>query len=55
MGSFFLRLFVVCAVSTFAACASKQPKSSSRIYEGDSPSITYMSERETAGGAVGGR
>ena len=35
------------------ACAGRKPKSSSRIYEGDSPSLRFSSERETAGGALG--
>jgi len=39
--------------AALSACASRKPKSSSRIYEGDSPSLRFSSERETAGGALG--
>jgi uncharacterized protein YceK len=48
----FLLPLVFVLVAVLTGCASRKPKSSSRIYEGESPSIRYSSERETAGGAL---
>jgi len=48
------RLLIVCLLAGGIGCANHQ-KSTARIYEGDSPSIKYLHERETAGGPVGGR
>jgi hypothetical protein len=45
---------LVCQIAIAAGCANRQ-KTSARIYEGDSPSIKYTRERESAGGPVGGR
>jgi hypothetical protein len=47
-------LLLVCLIASAGGCANRQ-KSSARIYEGDSPSIKYTRERESAGGPVGGR
>ena len=48
-----LLLTGVLLLGSMAGCAHK-PKSSTRVYEGDSPTITYTN-RESAGGPIGGR
>ena len=49
-----LRLLILSAVLVLPGCASRGSKSSSRIIEGDSPSIKYTGT-ESAGGRLGGR
>lgn len=46
-----LLLAVLPVVLCLSGCASRKPKSATRIYEGDAPSIRYSGE-ETAGGRL---
>ena len=56
MRVYLLGLVMICGfVVAGAGCASREKKPHSQIYAGDSPSITYTSSREAAGGPVGGR
>ena len=52
------RLFIVLpllvAATTVSGCAMFHKRSSSRIVEGESPTIKYT-DREAAGGRIGGR
>lgn len=53
MRQFLLRFTLLALVVALVGCSSgknKKPKSSSRLYEGDSPTIHFNNERETAGG-----
>ena len=49
----FLRLLILAAIFAASGCAWGH-KSSSRIVEGNSPTIKYTN-RESAGGRIGGR
>jgi hypothetical protein len=55
MPKFLLPLAVLMLVVSLSSGCSwgkkKKPASSSRLYEGDGPSIHYNDQRETAGGA----
>ena len=50
----FLRIAILIALTALSGCSMFRQKSSSRIIEGDSPTIKYTSP-ESAGGRVGGR
>jgi hypothetical protein len=55
MSKLLLPLTVFIAALSLTSCGwgkDKKPKSSAHLYEGDSPSITFTKERETAGGPV---
>lgn len=52
--SFALRLILLVSIVALPGCSMFRPKSSSRIVEGESPTIRYTNP-ESAGGRVGGR
>ncbi len=55
MSQLLLRLVLLTALGALAGCSlfsKKKPESSARMYEGDSPSIRYNDEPESAGGPL---
>ena len=49
-----LRFALVVSIPALSGCSMFRQRSSSRIVEGESPTIKYTS-REAAGGRIGGR
>ena len=50
----FILITLVVATGTVSGCSMFRKRSSSRIVEGESPTIKYT-DREAAGGRIGGR
>ena len=49
-----VRLALLVSIFALPGCSMFHPRSSSRIVEGESPTIKYT-DREAAGGRIGGR
>jgi hypothetical protein len=57
MSKLLLPLVILIAAISLSGCSlfgskDKKPESSARLYEGDSPSMHFSRERQTAGGPI---